>query len=466
MTTILESLLESVLSEEEWQATRQQGVKKIHKVWWEESDNATEAEVLEIVRLGLLAKEQEIAVSVGNRIANHWVNNSRFVETLELCKQVLAVFQDYRILGIVARAKNVLGFVQDAVTHNQQALDLCPEDELQEKAAILNNMALILAQQGDIPKAIAFWEQSLEISEQIGDVQGKAATLNNIARVIRQQGDIPKAIAFWEQSLEICEQIGDVKGKATTLNNMALVFAQQGDIPKAIALWEQSLEIKAQIGDIQGKATTLNNMATVIANQGDIARAIALWEQNFEIFEQIGDVKGKATTLNNMALRIADQGDIPKAVAFWEQSLEISEQIGDIQGKATTLNNMAKVIADQGDMPKAVALWEQNFEIFQQIGDVKGKAVTLSNIASLAGKTGDKTRQLELNIEAVSALIQIRAYSDLLTVLGNLWIADKSNGLAYLTQAVWLTLRIQAPLAKTVKLILALYTADFPHFIV
>ncbi|MEH1775355.1 tetratricopeptide repeat protein [Nostoc sp.] len=54
--------------------------------------------------------------------------------------------------------------------------------------------------------------------------------------------DIPKAIALWEQSLEISEQIGDVKGKATTLNNMALVIAQQGDIPKAIALVCASVE--------------------------------------------------------------------------------------------------------------------------------------------------------------------------------------------------------------------------------
>ncbi|MEH2038121.1 tetratricopeptide repeat protein [Nostoc sp.] len=129
----------------------------------------------------------------------------------------------------------------------------------------------------------------------------------------------------------------------------------------------------------------------------------------------------------------------------------------ELQTKAATLHNMAQVIAQQGDIARAIALYEQSLEISEQIGDVKGKAVTFSNIASLAGKTGDKTRQLELNIEAVSALIQIRAYSDLLTVLGNLGVADESNGLVFLAQAIWLTLRIQAPLAKTIQLILAFY---------
>ncbi|MEH1905792.1 MAG: CHAT domain-containing protein [Nostoc sp.] len=180
VTTILESLLETVLIQEEWQATRQQAVREVYQAWWEENKNPTEAEALEILRLGLLAREQEIAVRVGHRIAALWVNNSRFVEALELCEQVLAVFQDYRILGTIARAEKVLGFVQEALSHYQQALDLCPEEELQEKATTLNNMAGVFVQQGDIPRAIALWEQSLEISEQIGDVKGKATTLNNI----------------------------------------------------------------------------------------------------------------------------------------------------------------------------------------------------------------------------------------------------------------------------------------------
>jgi tetratricopeptide (TPR) repeat protein len=214
---------------------------------------------------------------------------------------------------------------------------------------ILSNRARVIAQQGDIERAIALWEQYLEILERIGDVSGKATIVNNIAQVVAQQGDIERAIALWQQSLELYERIGDVGGKATTLNNMAQIIAQQGDITRAIALWQQSLEIKERIGDVGGKAATLNNMAQVIAQQGDITHAITLWEQSLEILERIGDVGGKATTLNNMAGVIAQQGDITRAIALWEQSLEIFERIGDVSGKATILSNRARVIAQQSD---------------------------------------------------------------------------------------------------------------------
>ncbi|NMG18191.1 tetratricopeptide repeat protein, partial [Brasilonema bromeliae] len=226
VTTILEFLLEPILSEEEWLTTRQQAARKIYLVWWEKSEKHTEEQGLEIVRLGLLAGEEEIAVSVGDRIVSHWANSSRFVETFQLCDQLLQKFLDYRILGTIARVEEVLGRVEDAVAHYQQALDLCPEDDDTRKAATLNNMAGVIARQGDIERAIALWQQSLEIVERIGDVGGKAATLCNMAGVIAQQGDIERAIALWEQSLEIVERIGDVGGKAATLNNMAWFIAQ------------------------------------------------------------------------------------------------------------------------------------------------------------------------------------------------------------------------------------------------
>ncbi|MBN3872051.1 CHAT domain-containing protein [Nostoc sp. JL33] len=297
VATILKPMLESVLSQSEWQATRQQAVRKIYQVWWEDSNQPREVEGLEIVRLGLLAREQEIAVSVGDWIATRWVNSSRFVEAFELCKQILAVFQDYRILGSIARAEEALGFVQEAVVHFQQALDLCPQEDLQEKAATLHEMAGLKVQQGDVLGAIAFYKQCLQIEEDINDVLGKAETLHEMAGLKAEQGDISGAIAFYEESLQIEEDINDDLEKAATLANQS----------------------------------------------------------------------------------------------YW------------------------------------------------------------------AGETGDQARQLDYNLQAAVTLAQIRAYINLVKVLSNLGVADESNGLVYLAQAIWLTLRIQASLADTIELINVLY---------
>ena len=82
-----------------------------------------------------------------------------------------------------------------------------------------------------------FLKNPLELEEKIGNVQGKATTLHQLAGIYANQGDVEKAIAFYQQSLELQEKIGDVQGKATTLHNLAGIYANQGDVEKAIALY-------------------------------------------------------------------------------------------------------------------------------------------------------------------------------------------------------------------------------------
>ncbi|TBR60145.1 hypothetical protein B4U84_04415, partial [Westiellopsis prolifica IICB1] len=207
VTTILEPLLQPVLTGEEWQTTRQAATQSIYQSWWEEVDNPNEEQAREIVRLAVLAELKEIAVTVGYSMARRWVNRSRYVEALELCREILSLGEDYRILGTIARAEVTLGLVEEAMTHYQQALELCPEDEVKQKASILHNMAGLIAQQGEINRALALYEQSLQITDSINDVGGKAATLNNMATLFAQQGDINRAITLYEQSLQIKESI-------------------------------------------------------------------------------------------------------------------------------------------------------------------------------------------------------------------------------------------------------------------
>ncbi|MEH2302597.1 MAG: tetratricopeptide repeat protein [Nostoc sp.] len=339
VTTILEPLLEPVLSEEEWQVTRQQAVREVYQVWCKETNKfCADEEAIEIIRLGLLAEQWEIAIRVGDIVAVDWANNSRFLEALELCQQILAVVQDYRILGSIARAKYNLGLVEDALANYQQALDLCPTDDLKEKSIILSNMAWLIAQQGDTKTAVSYWQESLEIDERIGNDLGKGATLNNMAEVIARQGDIEQALSFWQESLKIIEHIGEFKDKATILNNMANAIVNQGDIEQGLSLLDQSLNINKDVGNILGQADNL------------------------------------------------------------------------------------------------------------------------ANIAYVAGKTGDIPRQIELNLQAVELFAQVKAYGHMATVLGYLSVADRSYGLVYLAQAIWLSLQIQYPLADSIGLIFDLYT--------
>ena len=359
----------------------------------------------------------------------------------------------HQIAGVMARQ----GDVARAMELWTQSLGLLEQiGDVQGKAATLSNMAGVIALQGDVARAMKLWTQSLLHSEQIRDVRSKAATLHQMAGVINQQGDVARAMKLWNESLALKEQIGDVKGTAATLSIMAGVIAEQGDVARAMELWNQSLAIEEEVGNVRGKAATLSNMAGTIAQQGDVARAMELWNQSLGLCEEIGDVQGKAAALNNMAGVIAQQGDVARAMELWNQSLVLKEQIGDIQSKAATLSNMAGVIAQQGDVARAMELWNQSLVLLEQIGDVQGKAATLANMAWAAGKQGDAGRERELNLQAARALASVRAWLDAVTVLGNLGVSDDPEAAGFLAQALWLALRVEVPVDRTVRIAAAL----------
>ncbi|MEG5057808.1 MULTISPECIES: tetratricopeptide repeat protein [unclassified Microcoleus] len=316
-----------------------------------------------------------------------------------------------RVLNDLAIAYRSRSEYSTATYYLKQALDLVKDDEdfISLKANTLYQLGWIQDDWGNPKEAIAFYQQSLEIYEKIGDVQGKAATLHNLAIIYANQGDVEKAIAFYQQSLELQEKIGDVQGKAATLHCLAGIYRNQGDVEKAIAFYQQSLELKEKIGDVQGKAATLHQLAIIYANQGDVEKAIAFYQQSLEVEEKIGNVQGKAATLHQLAIIYANQGDVEKAIAFYQQSLEVEEKIGNVQGKAATLHQLAGIYANQGDVEKAIAFYQQSLELKEKIGNVQGKAATFAMLGQLLAAQGDFEKALNYLQQSLEILQHLRS---------------------------------------------------------
>ncbi|BAY32514.1 TPR repeat-containing protein [Nostoc carneum NIES-2107] len=386
-----------------------QAAEVLYRLWWEEVETSTEEKGLEIHRLALLGKEEKKAADIASSLANRWWQQSRFREALQLCKSTLEITEDYRVLKEMGYCESLVGEVDKALKHYQQALNLCPPEDKQEQAAISHYLGMLKANSGEITEAIALYQQSLALKEQIGDVQGKAATLHELGRLKANSGEITEAIALYQQSLALKEQIGDVQGKAATLHELGRLKANSGEITAAIALYQQSLALFEQIGDVQGKAATLHELGRLKANSGEITAAIALYQQSLAIEEQIGNVQGKAATLHNLGMLKANSGEITEAIALYQQSLALKEQIGNVQGKAATLHCLGMLKANSGEITEAIALYQQSLAIEEQIGNVQGKAMTLWCLGHLAEKQGNYNQALDYLQPALEILQRIQS---------------------------------------------------------
>ncbi|MEH2206856.1 MAG: tetratricopeptide repeat protein [Nostoc sp.] len=363
---------------------------------WEEAESSTEARRLEIHRLALLGKDEKIAAKIAFSTAHIWKNQSRFRESVQLCKSTLELTKDYRVLHAIARSQAELGEVEQAQQYYQQALEFCLQTDETEKAAIIHNLASIYANKGEVDEAITLYNQSLEINERIGNIQGKASTLHELGRIYNNKGEVEQAIALYNQSLEINERIGNFQTKAATLHQLAGIYTNKGEVDQAIALFNQSLEIFERIGNFQNKAATLHQLAGIYANKGKVDQAIALYNQSLEITERIGNIQGKAATLHCLGNLYADKGEVYEAIALYNQSLKIEEGIGNVQGKAATLHSLGMIYANKGGVDEAIALFNQSLEIFERISNVKGKAATLHQLGRIYTTKGEVEHAIAL----------------------------------------------------------------------
>jgi tetratricopeptide (TPR) repeat protein len=333
---------------------------------------------------------------------------------------------------------------------------LSTEELLRESThdRIYNNLGLILKLYGRYDMALRYYEKSLAVKKEKGNIQGEGATLNNMATTAYARGDYGKALEYLQQSLKIQQQIGDRKGEGTTLNNISQIYAARGEYEKALEYLQQSLKIRQQIGDRSGEGTTLNNISQIYSARGDYEKALEYLEQSLKTQQQIGDRSGEGATLNNMATTAYARGDYGKALEYLEQSLKISQQIGDRSGEGTTLNNIGQIYSAQGDYGKALEYLEQSLKISQQIGDRSGEGATLNNISQIFKARGDYGKALEYLEQSLKISQQIGDTDGMAICLHNIGTIQFEQesweaAVPYIVQACTMLDKIGSPKAKT-----------------
>ncbi|MDY7076499.1 MAG: CHAT domain-containing protein, partial [Chloroflexota bacterium] len=118
----------------------------------------------------------------------------------------------------LAWLKNAYGHTGEAFTLLESVLppgqpppDAQADPEAARVASSLRyEMANLCVTRGDLDRALALYQESLQLDEQIGDIQGKAASLHQMAQVYVTRGDLDRALALYQESLQLDEQIGDI----------------------------------------------------------------------------------------------------------------------------------------------------------------------------------------------------------------------------------------------------------------
>jgi serine phosphatase RsbU (regulator of sigma subunit)/Tfp pilus assembly protein PilF len=241
-----------------------------------------------------------------------------------------------------------------------------------------------------------------------------AAAINNIGIIYRDEGNIPEAIKYYEQSFDIQKQLNNEEGIGLCLSNLGVIYQEQGNTSKAIEYYSKSLKIKEKVyahskKDITnlGIVNTLANIGSLYLQQKEYDLALEYFNKSLTLNKKLNNLEIIASSYNNIGVTYNKLKEYTKALEYYNKSLTICEQLKDIDGISRALANSAVIYNLQGNSNKALKLFEEALALSVKVNDKTGEIRTLNNIGSIYLSTNDLKKAKQYNLESLSKAREI-----------------------------------------------------------
>jgi tetratricopeptide (TPR) repeat protein len=277
--------------------------------------------------------------------------------------------------------------------------------EDREQAGIISNLHYELAQicmaRGELDRAMELYEESVQLTEQIGNLEGKAASLSGLADVHMAREDWEAAEEKLVDALNLAVDLNWPEAVASNTVKLGQVAQARGDRETALERYREGLAIFEQLDMLQDAAgveeliaglralgisepsevshlAQLSAEARTAAQSGRFDRAIEAQEEAVALARELGDARESlialAVQLYYLAGYYGRVEDYEGAVRALEEALGLAkrsgyEQVEAIRGALEGARQTAALSPEERADLKAAAARKQIDTIADQTRD-------------------------------------------------------------------------------------------------
>jgi tetratricopeptide (TPR) repeat protein len=274
-------------------------------------------------------------------------------------------------------------------------------------ATVLHSLGNIRYQLGEYNEAHRLYQQSMKISQELGDKSGVSRSLHLLGWLAQITGDLDEAKRLYLESLKISQELEDRSGVSRSLHLLGMMAQDAGDLDEARRLYLESLKIVQDLGDKNGFSRSLGQLGNLAYDRGDLDEARRLYLESLKIFQDMGDKSGVSILLGQLGNLAYDRGDLEEARRFYQESLKISQDLGDKSGVSGSLHQLGMLAQATGDLDEARRLYQKSLKIFQDLGDKRSIALSQAQLSLLEEKEENFDKALELIRQAESAFMEL-----------------------------------------------------------
>lgn len=239
-----------------------------------------------------------------------------------------------------------------------------------QSADSLLQQGIDLYNHGDYEKSIIVFEGLLAGAKAKKDNKSLAVIYNNLGNAHSNTGKQVEALKYYQDAVQISEQMGDKKRTAKTLKNIGTLYEEQNNLSAALDQYNKAEQIATEIQDSSTIADCANNKGVVYEVQKNYGSALNSYKKALIIYGALKQEDRISLTLNNLGIVYKYLGRYKEAIASYSEALTLSQKLEDKFMVGANYSNMANIYMLMHDYKKAIDLNTKSLEIAKEINAV------------------------------------------------------------------------------------------------
>ncbi|NEO84928.1 MAG: tetratricopeptide repeat protein, partial [Spirulina sp. SIO3F2] len=311
------------------------------------------------------------------------------------------------LLGRLGKAYRQQEQYELALDAYQRKLTLHEELEPQEEwntqysiSTTLSSIARIYQEQGNIEKAIAYYQQQVEHQRHssLSLFFDLLNTLDNIGRIYREQDDFEMAIAIYQNELEFAKAQETQSLYAELLGRIARLYRSLNNNDQALDYFRQQLVVQQnnqqdEYGSSQ--SDILQNLADIHLEKGDAITALDYLQAAVRVSQELGEPYYMLRSFGSLGYFYSQQGQYSEALSTYQQQLGVAQEWGEPRFIAGALSAMGGVYYQLENHDQAIDHHQQALKIYQAIDDEYFAVFTSRALGEIYQEQGDYQQAIQ-----------------------------------------------------------------------
>jgi DNA-binding SARP family transcriptional activator len=260
-----------------------------------------------------------------------------------------------------------------------------------------------------VASAIACFEQSMAIFDDIGDKQGRALALSGLALVHTLKGDYDGALERYGQAIAGFREIGDLASEAYALKSMAQISASRLDYTAAESMLDDALSIARDLDVPRLTAQTELALAELHLRRGRAAAAADLLSSALHLTSAARDVVGQAFVLAGMGDAKRALGDFEGAESALRAALDLATTAGNRLAWGRSLLGLAEIRLAKGEEHAALAQADEASTVLRELG---ARGLWQARTLELVGRIYERVGRLSIAMDMWNAAAELARGTD------------------------------------------------------